>query len=273
VSDKPKTGDQTKQPAIEGKGIVETEGSLPALASQTQTNYSDKDKNYAGQVLWFIKAPLRWFKWLFQFCDDNAGGVTAVATIMIAVLTAFYVTYSRGQLTVIDGQLKEMQSANRPYIFSVAKFSFSQMPNPETVADFPVTVALINVGVAPALHPIASDPVVGLETDAEISEHMRNCSILYQGGESAPLPPNQPLKDLAKDAAGMTTHTITKHLTEDERKDVIINKTRHLFVLGGIKYSGMRGGEYESTYCYIWNPESMKANVFPWSMCTCNRMK
>jgi hypothetical protein len=166
-----------------------------------------------------------------------------------------------------------MQNTNRPYVFSIPKFSFAQMPTPETVTDVPVTVAILNVGASPALNPIVSDPIVGLETDSEVIEHMRTCSVFYLEGEGTPLPPNQSLSNAGSTGTGVTTHTITRHLSDDERKDVVINKTRHLFVLGGAKYTGMRGGEYETIYCYIWNPDSMKGNVFPWSVCSCNRMK
>jgi hypothetical protein len=145
------------------------------------------------------------------------------------------------------------------------------MPTLENVTDIPVTVTVFNLGVSPALKAKTSDPIVALDTDSDMVEHMRTCSLTYPEGEGLPLPPNQSLTS----GSGITTHTIVRHLSDEQRKDVVVNKTKRLIVLGGVKYSGVRGGEYETIYCYAWNPGSLNANIFPWGSvneCPCNRM-
>jgi hypothetical protein len=198
--------------------------------------------------------------WL-EICQKHANAAIAVLTGVIALTGIVYAIFSGLQWASISGQLTEMQNTNRPYIFTEAKFSFTQMPTPESIRDIPITVVMKNVGVSPALKVIGSDPIVGLESDSYVAEHLRTCSVSYPSAEGVPLPPNQ------------STHTITRTLSEDERKDVVINKTKHLIVIGGVKYSGVRAGDYETTYCYIWNPESLAGHTFPWSDCPCNKMK
>lgn len=45
------------------------------------------------------------------FLDAHAGSVTAIATIAIVILTAFYVIYARSQWEAMEGQLRQMASS------------------------------------------------------------------------------------------------------------------------------------------------------------------
>jgi hypothetical protein len=189
--------------------------------------------------------------------------------VLALMVVSLYTVFSGCQVQVANKTLREVQSTNRPYIFTTPKFSFPQMPKPEDFINVPVTVTIYNLGVSPALKEIHSDPVIGLDTDPETIEHMQTCSVTYPKSEGVPLPPNQS----SANASGITTMTITRHLSEDERKDVIINRTKRLVVFGGVKYSGLRGAEYETIYCYSWNPQSLNENSLPWSSCSCNKMK
>jgi len=206
--------------------------------------------------------------WL-EICQRHANAAIAVLTGVIALTGIVYAIFSGLQWASIRGQLTEMQNTNRPYIFTEAKFSFTQIPTPESVRDIPITVVMTNVGVSPALKVLGGDPIVGLQSDSYVVEHLRTCAVTYPNAEGVPLPPNQPLTN----GAGITSHTITRTLSEDERKDVVINKTKHLIVIGGVQYSGVRAGDYETTYCYIWNPDSLTGHTFPWSDFPCNKMK
>jgi len=191
---------------------------------------------------------------------------------MTFVMAAFAVIYSLitlGLYCISRQTMQEMQNTNRPYIFTTPKFSFMQMPTPENIREIPVTVYILNIGVSPSLNTINSKPIVGLETDSDVIEHTRTCSFNYPEGAGVPLPPNQSFTT----GSGITTPTVTRTLSDDERKDVIIKKTKHLMVLGGVKYSGVRAGDCETTYCYIWNSESLGGHTFPWTSCPCNKMK
>ena len=94
------------EPESSGRGDKTTGTSpLPALTGQNQTNDTKKSVEDTKNVLWFFKT----VRGLFQFLDDNAGAVTAIATIAIAVLTWKYVTYSRGQLNVMKRQVEQIE--------------------------------------------------------------------------------------------------------------------------------------------------------------------
>jgi hypothetical protein len=189
-------------------------------------------------------------------------------TFVMAVFSVIYSLITLGLYLISRQTMQEMQNTNRPYIFTMPKFSFQAVPTLETIGEIPVTVGILNIGVSPALQVVNSEPIVGLETDSEVGEHMRTCSFTYPQQEGLPLPPNQSFTN----GSGMTAHTITRTLSDEERKE-LISQTKHLVVLGGVKYSGVRAGDYETTYCYIWNPESLKGHTLPWSNCSCNKMK
>jgi hypothetical protein len=65
-------------------------------------------RHYAQYIMWPFKAVWRAFTAVINWLDKNDGAVTAIATIAIAVLTAYYVHYARGQWNVMQGQLGEM---------------------------------------------------------------------------------------------------------------------------------------------------------------------
>jgi hypothetical protein len=190
-------------------------------------------------------------------------------TFVMALFAVLYSLITLGLYYISSQALQETQSTNRPYIFTVPKFGFAQMPTVDNLRELPVTVYAWNVGVSPALKTVLSEPIVGLNTDASIVEHMRGCSVTYPEAEGAPIPPSQSFSN----ASGITSLTVTRTLSDDERKDVAINKTKLLVIFGGVKYSSVRGGAYETIYCYTWNPDSLARNIFPWMNCGCNKMK
>ncbi len=87
---------------------------VPQL-SQT-TNPHDEHKN-SGKYPQYVMRPLKAIKTVFLFVvgwlDTNDGAVTAVATLVIAALTFFYVLYARAQWHVMDRQLTEMRSSGK----------------------------------------------------------------------------------------------------------------------------------------------------------------
>jgi hypothetical protein len=62
-----------------------------------------------------------------------------------------------------------------------------------------------------------------------------------------------------------TAHS--RFISDDERK-LIIARKENVVVFGGVKYSGIRGGDYETKYCFKWNPEVLTdPRNAPWSTC------
>ena len=270
MNETPETGCQGDKTDNKEKSTSQTNagsGLLPTPASKSQTKDGKKTIEYGKYILWPFKALGR----LFQFLDKNDGAVTAIATIAIAILTWKYVTYSRGQLEIIGGQLKEMQDANRPYVLTNALFSFEKIPKPEEIkeiTEIPITVRINNVGVSPAVKEMHSEPLVGLDTDSNVVEHLRTCKVQYpEVTANGIVPSNQFIKDVGLAASAH------RHLAKDVQKDVMVTQTKHIIVFGGVKYSGIRGGDYETVYCYLWDVNSLTKNVYPWHICPCNSVK
>lgn len=72
----------------------------PTSGSQTQAQESGEHRKYRHYITWPIVA----FRWLVQWLDTNYGAVTAAATVVIAILTFFYVRYAKNQWRVMDDQ-------------------------------------------------------------------------------------------------------------------------------------------------------------------------
>jgi hypothetical protein len=247
-----------------------TGGDLPASTGQSQAQNSGDERKYAQYVVWPFVAIWKYLiRPVGQFLEGHHASVTSVATVAIVALTFAYVHYSKNQWTVMKGQLEEQESTSRPYVYVIAIMGH---PMTADFTDVPVTIGAGNFGNSPAIDAVLSEPVIGLNTDSNIIERLRTCTFTYpENGFRNILPPSQ----LAR-GVGVTAHTVTRILAADARRDVI-NHTKHVFVVGGIKYTGVRGGNYETTYCLMWNPESATdPRNLAWSSgpeCPCAKMK
>lgn len=163
---------------------------LPDAASANKEQQEPKQHQYrAKKIVTALKAVgmgiVRTINWL----NAKAGFVTALATIVIAILTGFYVHYSRAQWTVMRDQLPELKkSANaardaadaaksaattaasgltdsekyflieqRPYM--VVDEGFPQLVTPQApTADQPikVNVQFRNIGKTPAVQVVTT---------------------------------------------------------------------------------------------------------------------
>jgi hypothetical protein len=86
------------------------QGSEPPNSNEDQKD-SKQSRHYAKYVVWPFKALGRWFMRVVNWLDKYDGAVTAAATIVIAVLTGYYVYYAKQQWGVMKGQLIEMKQA------------------------------------------------------------------------------------------------------------------------------------------------------------------
>jgi hypothetical protein len=131
----------------------------PASASSAQTqNASERAKKGKHIMRFFIAVWIR-IKRIFGFCDRHDGSITALATVAIVILTAFYVGYSKRQWIAMKGQLDQMKSQSdqssvslhqelRPYV-SAARFQLIG----EIVGGkkFHGTAEMFNSGKTPAI--------------------------------------------------------------------------------------------------------------------------
>jgi hypothetical protein len=118
--DKPKTGDQGKQ-TEEGISNVtpivgDLGGAIPETNSQQQKEATSNKTTYTKNIMRPFIALGRLLSDGFLLADKHDGGITALATIAIVILTWFYVGYSKKQWRVMDGQLREMKDTRRPWI-------------------------------------------------------------------------------------------------------------------------------------------------------------
>jgi hypothetical protein len=90
---------------------------LPELGKPPDPNehkeQSKHDSKYAEYIMWPFKTVGRWFMYVVMWLDENDGAVTAVATIVIAVLTGFYVHYAKVQWKAMRDQITEMQGSGK----------------------------------------------------------------------------------------------------------------------------------------------------------------
>ncbi len=87
-------------------------GDAKQIHSHGQTQNTSKARQYASYIVRPFVTIGRFIKKGFLLADRHNGGITALATVAIVVLTIFYVRYSRGQWRVMRQQLTEMQSTS-----------------------------------------------------------------------------------------------------------------------------------------------------------------
>jgi hypothetical protein len=97
--EEPKTGGEWKETEKAESGLPPPNillGSSPAT-SQPKTTDTSKKRKYGKYIVRAVIATWAGTKSLFRFVDEHHGSVAAVATIVIGVLTYYYVGYSKKQ--------------------------------------------------------------------------------------------------------------------------------------------------------------------------------
>jgi hypothetical protein len=106
-------------------------------------------------TLWLLYAPFvtlrRWIPAALRFLDAHGGGATAIATIVIAVATAYYAWYASAQWEVMRGQLAEMQAAQRPWV-SIELRTADPLEYDNRGAHVIIEFSMKNVGARPAIY-------------------------------------------------------------------------------------------------------------------------
>jgi hypothetical protein len=77
----------------------------------SEAKKSEKQGKYPKYVVRFLKATWKRGHSVFAFLDAHNGTVGALATVTIAVLTCFYVHYSRAQWKAMSDQLPELRTS------------------------------------------------------------------------------------------------------------------------------------------------------------------
>jgi hypothetical protein len=83
----------------------------PPTLNASNATKSNKYRDYTQYVMRTLKATRRGIVAVVNWTDAKAGFITALATVIIAVLTGFYVHYSRAQWKVMHDQLPELHTS------------------------------------------------------------------------------------------------------------------------------------------------------------------
>jgi|GEM_PF-5097858 len=176
--------------------LTEVRPLTPEAANPAQSDDEKQQpkyhRNYAQYVMRPLKAVGHGFVKAVNWLDAKDGFVAALATVVIAVLTGYYVHYAKQQWGVMKGQLTEMtqQSAisqrqlelsERPWIDATIMLDGPLTWNING-ANLPVKVILSNTGHSPALSTnVSPTPLIGAIAKANgYSERNRLCQNAMQ---------------------------------------------------------------------------------------------
>lgn len=121
---------------------------------------SKENQHYSQYIMRPLKAFGRGTVKTVNWLNAKAGFVTAIATVLIAVLTGFYVHYSRAQWQVMNGQLTQIKAGNeiqgselelsqRPWVDAQISLE-GPLRFDENGATVPLRFGLRNTGHSPA---------------------------------------------------------------------------------------------------------------------------
>jgi hypothetical protein len=199
----------------------------------------------------------RWYVRLWEQIKKEP--VTAVA---ITIFTCALTFASVFQGCVTRSQLTEMQKAQRPFVFASANSGNDWSKDSEH--DMQITIGAHNASAFPAVGVVYSEPQVFMGTITKATEALKHCEVSYPEGHPA-------LSVLAPATAGAESMQFinTVHTDYIYDKSRITEYLDQVLVYGGIKYSGISGGDFETRYCFGYLP---KGN-FRWGSCTCTSLK
>jgi hypothetical protein len=242
-------------------------------------------RHYAQYVVRALKATGRGIVAFVNWTDKKGGFITALATVVIAILTAFYVHYSRAQWQTMRDQLSELHVAavaaanaattadttlksqqksfeidQRPYmVCDIPVFSGNGL-----VPDKPITanVTFKNIGRTPARRISAAvtllrfDPLPrGSQNGTEKVVRFINAGFTAlrarnsksrEAGEKF-----QTGTDIAPNATMFTTNDNLLVIPSSEFKKTESGATT-LFYIGTVTYKDSFGNLYETEFCALY---------------------
>jgi hypothetical protein len=209
--DAPKTPKEDHEPQIEKSGTppvdIASNSYTPASTDNAQAQNATTQKHYSQYVVGPLIAIFRLFRGFFRFFDEHHGGVTAVATIVISVLTFFYVRYSKHQWETMRETMKIDQRA------------WVGIPSTETVGGVENTqpwrvgisfkslhVVIRNTGKTPALKLRGEccavlkvgfkEPIPDYASAVNMFPEYRNFTMMFPSGDVLPPTGEQTIKVL-----------------------------------------------------------------------------
>jgi hypothetical protein len=285
VIDRPQSGDnhdQTNPDSEQIRAAPQTTGAAPPSDEQEKAKQT---RRYTQYVVRALKGTGRGIVAFVNWTDEKDGFITALATVVIAVLTAFYVHYSRGQWQTMRGQLPELHAAavaatnaatiadttlknqqksfeidQRPYmVCDIPVFSGNGL-----VADKPITanVTFKNIGRTPARRVATAVTLLRFDRLPRGSKNGTDKVMRFINSEFAALRERNSKSrevdnefktgtDIAPNATAFATNQNALVIPSQEFK-----KTESgaiiLFYLGIVTYADGFGNLYETEYCALY---------------------
>jgi hypothetical protein len=212
------------------------------------TEHPGGDRRAQPTPTWYARA----WKWI------KRDYVTAVS---IAVFTGVLAAVSIAQGCLMRRQLATLEQSQRPFIFAEAVQGNDWLQESEHTLG--ITITLRNFGAFPALNVAFSQPHIWMGPNSESKSEVEHCKIEY--------PPNarpltlQPMSPALIQPTALPT-VYTDYITDKER---IKHGTDAVLVYGGIRYTGINSGDFETIYCFTY----LTGGNYRFGSCDCNSMK
>ena len=174
------------------------------------------------------------------------------------------------QFIIMGRQLDEMQQVGRPYVFVEPSFT-ADSDNPARPVDalgkMHVNIHAQNSSQSPAIQVITTTPSILVGDKDTVMGIAKRCALHYPDPSEHPYATLAPVWDVG--SSGAYAPTAISDPIEDKEWQRIKDGIDRIVVYGGVKYSGMKGGDFETPYCYVYIPKGM-----PFGGCgVCNRPK
>lgn len=130
--DAPESGENNDQSDPNLKNIGASAETTDTIPPDNKKQQSGQNRNYSKYTMRPLKAAGRAVLAVVDWTDKNNGFVTALATVVIAILTGIYVHYSRAQWKVMRDQLPELhtsaEAAESAANTAAAQLEFAERP-------------------------------------------------------------------------------------------------------------------------------------------------
>lgn len=283
---------------------TQTQNRAPNNQASESKHRNTQNSKHAFFLVRFWQWLRKWYTDPFRHRSNVAEKLTVFVTIVIAVVGGLQYSVYRQQKKImessghqtdqlinaaniqaqaansfsvsaaqINGQIQNaVIDLERPYVFVYPvslgynfiqiRQAWDQQIAKEHKLRFDITI--FNLGISPAVRIIASKPKVMVGPD--VVKKADRCSPSY-GNEvlNIALPQQSQQQAMSEDFTLQSVDTGSLAPVEIQK---IVAGTVQIVAFGGIKYGGIRGGEFETRYCFVFSPTGM-----PYGSCGCVGMK
>jgi hypothetical protein len=273
VINAPESDPDNDQPNYDLENIRSVPETTNASEAYNKPQQPKQHRNYSRHIIGPLKATGRATLRVINRIDQKGPFVTAIATVLIAILTGFYVYYSRAQWSTMNRQLSQVQSQQRPWVSAFKGFHNLIPSDLYDLPTFPdkvkASIKVTNTGQSPAFHVKTavcwivspntdeSPPVVDVCHDKE-PPNAPHCS----NGEQSKITETTLFPNTGIDTTEVWDNfrLSDSDLMGIERSKPGFagdkSKQEFLYVVGCSAYDDGAGTHYRTQFCMIYAPES-----------------